>query len=287
MSTGAAVVSATAVLAVGMLIGASLGSRPASTNVTTGGSLDEIADLINEHAANQLDSEALREGAVDGMLSALGDPWAAFTPPSTARTAGPEAGVTEVPLHVTAEFLANGIRYVRIDSFADGVAKQVANALSGDKKGVLLDLRENRGGLLQESVDVAKQFLSGGRIVSFTQRGARTTFYEATSAGGDTATPVVVLIDTLTASSAEVLAAALQERGRAVIVGQRSFGKGTVQERFRASDGSVVKLTVGRYQTPSGREIDGIGVIPDIESESSDARVRGEKVLLGLIGGDK
>jgi len=104
---------------------------------------------------------------------------------------------------------------------------------------------------------------------------------------GDTTTPVVVLIDGGTASAAEVVAAALQERGRAVLVGAATYGKGTVQEPTRLSDGSTIELTVGRYLTPAGHSIDGVGVQPDLlvppGSGAEVAERRGAEVLAGLV----
>jgi carboxyl-terminal processing protease len=104
---------------------------------------------------------------------------------------------------------------------------------------------------------------------------------------GDVSTPVVVLVDSGTASAAEVVAAALQDRNRAVIVGSRTFGKGSVQEPTRLSDGSAIELTVGRYRTPGGRVIDGTGVEPDVEappgSPPAVAERRAAEVLSGLL----
>ena len=103
---------------------------------------------------------------------------------------------------------------------------------------------------------------------------------------GDTVTPLVVLVDGGTASAAEVVAGALQDRGRAVVVGSRTFGKGSVQEPRTLSDGSALELTVARYTTPTGRSLEGVGLEPDITvapgSDPAVAQTRGVEVLTGL-----
>ena len=103
--------------------------------------------------------------------------------------------------------------------------------------------------------------------------------------GGDTRTPLVVLVDHGTASAAEIVAAALQDRDRAVIVGSRTFGKGSVQEPMTLSDGSAIELTVGRYLTPAGRSIDGVGVEPDVTVDASANPSVGERRALEVLSG--
>ena len=256
--------------------------QPSSTEAAL--SVDEVVALIEQRAARALDPSALAEGAIGGLLNALGDPWSEYASQADiAATDTAVAGDTDEPLYVQAEFLADGTRVVRIDSFAPGVAEQVRNALTGEKSGVLLDLRGNAGGLIEEAVAVASEFLSGGVVLSYTARGAQPTIYEA-ALGGDTQTPLVVLVDVTTASSAEILAGALKERGRAVVVGQRTFGKGSVQEQFTLSDGSRLRLTVGYYRLPSGGQVEGVGVSPDVEVLTDDIREAGLRVLAGLVG---
>ena len=178
-----------------------------------------------------------------------------------------------------------------MDAFSRGVGDLVARALAADPAdhahGVLLDLRGDPGGLVDEAVKVAGAFLDGGRVVSYQERGASHVLDAAR--GGDTTTPLVVLVDGGTASAAEIVAAALQDRDRAVIVGSRTFGKGSVQEPTTLSDGSAIEFTVGRYLTPSGRSIDGVGIEPDVAVPASAADsvglARGLDVLRGLAAG--
>ncbi|MGW4646108.1 S41 family peptidase [Kitasatospora sp. NPDC004289] len=162
---------------------------------------------------------------------------------------------------VTVEQLRPGVVKVAVRGFTAGVAAEVAQAVRG-ARGVLLDLRGNSGGLVDQAVGTASLFLDGGPVASYQERGERR---ELTAArGGDTTVPLVVLVDGGTMSAAELLAGALQDRSRAVLVGSRTFGKGTVQQPSRLADGAVLELTVGRYATPAGRSPDGTGLTPDV-----------------------
>lgn len=201
--------------------------------------------------------------------------------------------MTRAPLttdDVTVERLRGEIFRVRVSAFTRGVGREVRAALeTGAQRhsgGVVLDLRDNPGGLLDEAVEVASAFLDGGPVVSYERRGRPPRTLDA-AAGGDMTTRVVVLVSSTTASAAEMVAAALQDRNRAVVVGSQTFGKGSVQEPSRLSDGSAIELTVGRYLTPSGRGIDGIGVEPDVlvpDTESGAiAERRAVEVLSGLL----
>jgi carboxyl-terminal processing protease len=183
----------------------------------------------------------------------------------------------------------DGVVVLAVSSFTRGVGRSVRQALGSltpAPTGVVLDLRGNPGGLLDEAVEVASAFLDGGVVVSYDRRGQGRTTLRALS-HGDVHTPLVVLVDSATASAAEVTAAALQDRHRAVIVGSRTYGKGSVQEPSRLDDGSALELTVGRYYTPSGRAIDGVGVEPDVLVDSTApprvAERRAVEVLTGLV----
>ena len=188
---------------------------------------------------------------------------------------------------VTVDQLRGGVLSLRIAAFTRGVGRQVRDALAsgGDHRGgVVLDLRGNPGGLVDEAVEVASAFLDGGPVVSYVQRGTGLKVLNALSTG-DTKTPLVILVDGETASAAEIVTAALQDRGRAVVVGSRTFGKGSVQEPTTLSDGSALEFTVGRYFTPSGKVIDGVGVSPDISIDPSSAPKVAERRALEVLGG--
>ncbi|HTY73328.1 MAG TPA: S41 family peptidase [Actinomycetes bacterium] len=191
---------------------------------------------------------------------------------------------------VTVERLSGGVLRIGIGSFTSGVGRQVRAALAAERghrlSGVILDLRDDPGGLVDEAVEVAGAFLNGGPVVSLDRRDQGRTTLDA-SPGGDTRTPLVVLVDGGTASAAEIVTAALQDRGRAVVVGSRTYGKGSVQEPSRLADGSAIEITVGTYVTPAGRTIDGVGIEPDISVDPTAsprvAEARALEVLSGLV----
>ena len=191
---------------------------------------------------------------------------------------------------VTVERLAGGISRIAVAAFTRGVGRDVAAAMATETarrpRGVVLDLRDDPGGLLDEAVSVSSVFLDGGPVVSYERRGAKPRTLDAFE-GGDTTTPLVVLVNPSTASAAEVVAGALQDRNRAVVVGTRTYGKGSVQEPSTLSDGSALELTVGRYLTPSGRSLDGVGIEPDVLVPAGAATEVAERraidVLTGLV----
>ncbi|MFI6846988.1 S41 family peptidase [Kitasatospora sp. NBC_00085] len=182
---------------------------------------------------------------------------------------------------VTAEHLEKGVVRITVRAFTSGVAGQVRAALRGPHAGVVLDLRGNSGGLVDEAAGTAAVFLDGGPVGSYQERGG--TRELTAPPGGDQRTPLVVLVDGGTMSAAELLTGALQDRSRAVVVGGRTFGKGTVQQPSRLADGAVLELTVGRYYTPAGRSPEGTGLTPDVPaSGSEDAGELALRVLAGL-----
>ncbi|WP_035848714.1 S41 family peptidase [Kitasatospora azatica] len=183
---------------------------------------------------------------------------------------------------VTLDHPAPGVLRITVRAFTSGVGEEVRAAVQAARqRGVVLDLRGNSGGLVEEAVTAASVFLDGGPVASYLSHGEQR---ELTAApGGDTRTPLVVLVDGGTMSAAELLAGALQDRCRAVLVGTRTFGKGTVQQPSRLADGSVLELTVGRYFTPAGRTPDGTGLLPDVAAaDPTEAGALALRVLSGL-----
>ncbi len=173
---------------------------------------------------------------------------------------------------------------VKVVSFTKGTGEQVRRAVRDAPRGdgILLDLRANSGGLVAEAVTASGAFLDGGLVATYDVHGAQRALTAAP--GGDTARPLAVLVDGGTMSAAELLTGALQDRGRAVVVGSRTFGKGSVQLPSELPDGSVAELTVGHYSTPAGRAVDGAGITPDLAA-GGDAEQRARTVLSGLGGG--
>ncbi|MGW0392801.1 S41 family peptidase [Streptomyces sp. NPDC003042] len=176
---------------------------------------------------------------------------------------------------VTVRRLPDGITVIKVASFTRGSGERVRAAVRAAPPGagVMLDLRGNPGGLVTEAVTAASAFLDGGLVATYDVRGSERALYAAP--GGDTHRPLVALVDGGTMSAAELVTGALQDRGRAVTVGSRTFGKGSVQMPTELPDGSVAELTVGTYRTPAGRSLDGGGITPDLAAgEGAEERAR-------------
>lgn len=177
---------------------------------------------------------------------------------------------------LTATTLSSGALWLQLRLFDAQTHRSIQDALKTHARskhadaGVILDLRSNPGGLFTEAIAVARLFLSDGAIVRVDDgmKSGRHT-WEADRKQMRYEGPLVVLIDEYSASSAEIVAAALQENARAHVIGHQSFGKGTVQRLFHLADGSALKLTVSAYYSPKDHRIDGQGVVPDIRPESS------------------
>ncbi len=165
------------------------------------------------------------------------------------------------------------VAVIAIRSFRSGVGEGFKTQLAELRRaagkpglsGIVLDLRGNPGGEVDEALVIADAFIEDGILTRTRGRGGKILREErATRAGTDTTTPLVVLQDRRSASASELLAVALQDHHRATIVGERSFGKGTVQDRIGLPDGSLLTLTVARYFSPEDRSIDGRGIEPDL-----------------------
>ncbi|MFD5078464.1 S41 family peptidase [Streptomyces sp. NPDC058371] len=182
---------------------------------------------------------------------------------------------------VTVHKLAGRVTVIKVASFTKGSGDRVRQAVAEAPRGagIVLDLRGNSGGLVAEAVTAASAFLDGGLVATYDVNGVQKALHA--DSGGDTVRPLVALVDGGTMSAAELLTGALQDRGRAVVVGSRTFGKGSVQMPSRLPGGSVAELTVGHYRTPSGRSVDGRGITPDLEADD-EAVQRAETVLSGL-----
>lgn len=174
------------------------------------------------------------------------------------------------------------IGYIRISDFGATTAKELRDALNALEKkdviGYVLDVRNNPGGYLTAAIDVSDAFLDSGEIVS--TRGKNKTDIERTFAKpGDLANgkPVVVLINHGSASASEIVAGALQDNGRGLVMGSQSFGKGSVQQQKPLGDGTAIRITIARYYTPSGRSIQNEGITPDVEVLHSKVEVLEKK----------
>jgi carboxyl-terminal processing protease len=184
--------------------------------------------------------------------------------------------------------------YVRLLSFSEGAHGQLAGAVKkvekGGAEGIVVDLRHNPGGLLDEAVLTAGLFLPKDEIVVSTDSRTQGKTVHKTTGGRITSLPLVVLIDGGTASAAEILAAALADDGGAQVVGTSSFGKGVFQEEQSLSNGGALKLTVGEYFTPEGVNLaESHGIHPDVKAQddpktkADEAQQRAFKVLVGEL----
>ena len=170
--------------------------------------------------------------------------------------------------------------YLRVLSFPHGVGDQVRHAASQliaeGAQGILLDLRGNPGGLLDEAIDVASAFLQSGIILSTSSSRGTYKIFEAAGDAIVADAPIVVLVDGQSASAAEIVTAALEDNARATVVGQRTFGKASVQSLVPLSNGGALRLTTSNYVTPTGTRIAGQGIEPSIEAEDDLTTKRDE-----------
>ncbi len=167
--------------------------------------------------------------------------------------------------------LDDGIGYVQLTEFSDQTARQfrrsLENLLTQGASSLIIDLRNNPGGLLDAAVEVVEPFFRKGELIVYTKgrKPSDREDFKAESSGPPIAVPIAVLINAGSASAAEIVTGALKDTGRAVIVGERSFGKGSVQSVFKLENGEGLRLTTARYYTPSGATIHEKGIAPHVE----------------------
>ncbi len=170
---------------------------------------------------------------------------------------------------VEGETLADNIAYLRILSFDmttyDEVLETLKELQSTRANGLIIDLRNNVGGVVEAATDIVDAFLEEGRIVTLQCKGETAEVYEATGGVLNIKTPIVILMNQYTASASEIMASSLREHGKAVLVGTKTYGKGVVNRKFPVTDTTGMVLTVGEYYTPNGVNIHGKGIQPDVE----------------------
>jgi carboxyl-terminal processing protease len=184
----------------------------------------------------------------------------------------PEIAVTRDMIHqpsVYSKLLDGGIGYARLTVFGQNTADELTQALTKlqaqGAKAYILDLRDNGGGYLNSAIDVSSKFISSGPIVSVESRGGNDTQYDAENTAIPPK-PLAVLVNKYTASASEITSGAIQDDGVGALIGEKTYGKGVVQTIHPLPDGSAVKITSARYLTPRGRDINLIGIQPDIVS---------------------
>jgi len=183
---------------------------------------------------------------------------------------------------VESEMLENGIGYVRLYDFGDRTTRDLRAALRDlleeDPRGLILDLRGNPGGFLTTAIEVASEFIGEGVVMIERFGDGREEVYEADRGGLATDIPLVVLIDAGTASASEIVAGAVQDHGRGTLVGDTSFGKGSVQDWTPLSEnGGAVRITIARWYTPDNRQIHEVGLTPDVVVEITEEDIQNDR----------
>jgi carboxyl-terminal processing protease len=169
------------------------------------------------------------------------------------------------------------VAYIRLNAFNENAGQLVREAmraaLQRDPQGLVFDLRGNSGGLLREAVKVASVFLEDQVVLHERLNGERSETYRTVGDAVTTDLPMVVLVDEATASASEIVAGALQDAGRATLLGTQTYGKGSVQLPHNLSNGAILRVTIARWYTPLERTIDGVGLAPDQLVEMTQAQL--------------
>ena len=169
--------------------------------------------------------------------------------------------------------------YIKISSFKVGLVEELKNKLSlvGIKR-IVFDLRDNRGGIFNESIKLADMFLQKGTIVVEKYRNKK-KIYKAHDKSSVISLPLIVIVNQNTASASEIFTGAMKYNKRAKIIGSQTFGKGTIQKMIQLDDKTLLKITVAKYYLPNGKNIDGIGISPDVKLNSKTLSLEDEKIL--------
>ena len=180
------------------------------------------------------------------------------------------------------------IGYIAIRQFTERTAEELDRALKDleqqNVQQLVVDLRHNSGGLLQSAIDVTSRFLNDGVVLYERKNDGTEETYRVADAKRSPNWPMAILVDGATASASEILAGALQDRSRGELVGEKTYGKGSVQLVYDLSDGSSIHVTVARWLTPNGHEINGVGLVPDVAVAHDDNRDAPLDEAIRLLG---
>jgi carboxyl-terminal processing protease len=238
-----------------------------------------------------IDGKPMRGERIDKLVTLMRGPTGSKVAMTVRRTGAADPLTFELvreEIHVQSvvgKMLAGGVAYVRVKQFQEGthrellaLAARLRSEAKGEPAAVLLDMRNNPGGLVDEAEAVADELLSGGVIYTTRHRGKVIDEARAHEGGAFVGMPVVALVNEYSASSAELVAGALQDNGRATLVGAQTFGKGSVQTIYELPGGAGMRLTTMRYYTPSGRSIQAQGIRPDVLIQSDKPAAPGQVV---------
>ena len=244
------------------------------------------ADLQADDEFLRVDGASIEGWSVDEVTAAVRGPAGTSVDLTFLRDVD-EFTVTiiraEIQVPVVESEMVGDVAYLRLNLFTDNADEQLrielGELLANQPSALVFDMRNNPGGLLDTAVNVTSEFIADGLVVS-TQSPESTTPYEVEPGGiaTDPSLPMYVVVNEGSASASEVVAGALSDAGRAVIVGENTFGKNTVQQRFPLSNGGALKLTIARWFTPAGRDFGGGGITPDVTADLPDDPTAAEVV---------
>ncbi len=244
---------------------------------TISGAPAEAAGLMRDDVLVEVDGEPIDGWTVDQVTSAVRGPAGSDVVLTLARDGETlELTITRAAVVIPAvetETIGD-VGYVRLSTFSGRAASQfeeaVIDRLSDGVDSLIIDLRNNPGGFLTTAIDVTSVFLEDGQVVVTEGPGQASDYPVHGDAVVPAGMPVYIVVNKGSASASEVVAATLQERDRAVVVGENTFGKNTVQQRFDLSNGGALKLTIARWLTPDGHDFGGTGVTPDVPLDVAD-----------------
>ena len=238
----------------------------------------DLAGLLAGDIVTAVDGELASNFSFDELILRVRGPEGTAVTLTIQRENEPEAltftivrTVFEIPV-IESEMLENDIAYIRLTEFNRNAEERLLETMdeliTGKTRGLIFDLRDNPGGFLDQSVAVADVFLPDGvALFGRSRQGLDRTFPTRDGDVGEAIT-LVVLVNAGSASASEIVAGAIQDRGRAVLIGETTFGKGSVQQVHELSDGAELRVTIARWYTPNNNTIDGVGITPDIEIET-------------------
>lgn len=255
---------------IGVALGETKNGEPIILSVFPGSNA-EAADLLSGDVIRQIDNVDVSELTLEDIASKVrGKPGTGLTMDIERSGEQKTFDITRstVTLPTVQSFMdGNGIGYIRIFQFATHTPDEFKTALQslrqeGMEK-LIIDLRKNPGGLIDSVVEVANQLLTEGTVVSYHEKNGHVQTYQIN--GVKQPIPMVILMDHNSASASEILAGAAQDKKEAVIMGETSFGKGTVQSVVPCGENEAIKISIAEYKTPRGRSINHIGIVPDIQ----------------------